>query len=61
MLSTVEEQFVKELYDNKLKREQVEVLEKEMWKEVEIAKVEKDWDEIQEIKKKYRELIGDYA
>ncbi|KKK58222.1 hypothetical protein LCGC14_3046610 [marine sediment metagenome] len=61
MLSTVEEQFVKELYDNKLKREQVEVLEKEMWKEVEIAKVEKDWDEIQEIKKKYRELTGDYA
>ena len=57
MLSIGEEQFVKDLYSNKLKQGQIETLEKEMWREVGIAKAEKDWVEIQKIKKNYRKLI----
>ncbi len=57
MLLEVEEQFVKELYNEASGLEQIEVLREEMWEKVEIAKEIKDWDKIQVIKKKYRKLI----
>ena len=57
MLTVDEEQFVKELYSEDGRFKQREALEEEMWGEVEVAKAEEDWDEIQKIKKKYRKLI----
>ena len=57
MLLAAEEQFVKKLYNNKLKLEQIEILAKEMWEKVEVAKEKLDWDKIQKIKKEYRGLI----
>ena len=57
MLLAAEEQFVKELYGNKLKQEQAAMLGKEMWKKVEIAKKREEWTEVQVIKKKYRKLM----
>ncbi len=57
MITTEEEQYLKELYAEKLKQEQIEILEKEMWKKVEEAKP--DWGKVAEIKDEFRKSISE--
>ena len=45
--------YVKELYVEKIKNEQREILDKEMWAKVEIEKQKKDWTRVVEIKREY--------
>ncbi len=51
ILTDNEMQFVKELYAEKIKRGQAEVLDKEMWAKVEAAKP--DWEKVVKIKREY--------
>ena len=55
MILTDEEMvFVKELYAQKIKQEQIEIIETEMWNKVGKAS---GWGEVIEIKREYREAI----
>ena len=48
--------FVKELYIQKIKQLEIELLDEAMWIEVEAAKP--DWKKVVKIKRAYRELKG---
>ena len=56
MLTNEEETYVKELYAERVKYEQREILDKEMWEKVEIEKKKKDWTKVVEIKREYKIL-----
>ena len=56
MLTNDEELYVKELYAEKIKQDQIKVLDNEMWGKVEIEKQEKNWTRVVEIKREYKIL-----
>lgn len=56
MITKEEEEYLKELYAEKLKREQIKILEKEMWEKVEEAKP--DWVKVVKIKNEFRKSIN---
>ena len=53
ILSDNEMTYVKELYVEKIKNEQIEILDIEMWEKVEIEKQKKNWVRVVEIKREY--------
>lgn len=61
MLNELEKQFVKEQFTEKLKQEQIKILEDAMWIKVEALKKSDDpkkWAKIVEEKQKCREQIA---
>ena len=56
MLTNDEELYVKELYAEKIKQDQIKVLDNEMWGKVEIEKQKKNWTRVVEIKREYKIL-----
>ena len=60
-LTTEEQNFIKELYKEKIKQDQIKILQKSMWEKVNILKANKKsdkWKKIAEEKQKCREQIN---
>jgi hypothetical protein len=57
MLTIEEETFLRELLAEKKKQEQIDLLNKQMWAEVEPLKEAKDWEAVVNKKREFQAII----